>query len=66
MFGTRKAGYEPKVSKRGEMVTEVDPKLKPFYHGVASGDPTSNSVILWTRVTPESGQTSIPVSFRVA
>jgi len=29
-------------------------ELAPFYHGVASGDPTSNSVILWTRVSPES------------
>lgn len=31
----------------------ADPDLKPFYHGVASGDPTPNSVIIWTRVTPE-------------
>lgn len=28
-------------------------ELKPFYHGVASGDPTESSVIIWTRVTPE-------------
>lgn len=28
-------------------------KQKPFYHGVASGDPLTNSVILWTRVTPD-------------
>lgn len=27
--------------------------LKPFYHGVASGDPLTNNVIIWTRVTPE-------------
>jgi alkaline phosphatase D len=26
--------------------------LKPFYHGVASGDPSKNDVILWTRITP--------------
>jgi alkaline phosphatase D len=31
-----------------------NPNLKPFYHGVASGEPTSHSVVLWTRVTPES------------
>ena len=31
---------------------------KPFYHGVASGDPLSDRVIIWTRVTPE---TSAPV-----
>lgn len=27
-----------------------------FEHGVASGDPTANSVILWTRVSPDSAQ----------
>ncbi len=25
----------------------------PFLHGVASGDPLPNSVVLWTRVTPD-------------
>ncbi|MET0318775.1 MAG: PhoD-like phosphatase N-terminal domain-containing protein, partial [Rhodococcus fascians] len=29
----------------------------PFQHGVASGDPTPDAVILWTRVTPEPGAT---------
>ena len=24
-----------------------------FLHGIASGDPTTDSVILWTRVTPD-------------
>ncbi len=44
-----------------------DPRLAPFYHGVASGDPTAHSVILWTRVTPEAQQdSSILVSWRVA
>ncbi len=28
--------------------------LKPFYHGVASGDPLANQVIIWTRLTPDS------------
>ncbi len=28
-------------------------ELAPFYHGVASGDPLSDRVIIWTRVTPE-------------
>ncbi len=31
---------------------DLDPILAPFYHGVASGDPTANSVMLWTRVSP--------------
>ncbi len=28
-----------------------DPALEPFYHGVASGDPLPDAVIIWTRVT---------------
>ncbi|MGB1216512.1 MAG: alkaline phosphatase D family protein [Saprospiraceae bacterium] len=37
----------------------VNPDLEPFYHGVASGDPTSNSVMLWTRVTTDSTTAAI-------
>ncbi len=29
--------------------------MKPFYHGVASGDPLPDKVMLWTRVTPDTG-----------
>lgn len=29
----------------------ADSTLAPFYHGVASGDPTPNAVIIWTRLT---------------
>ncbi len=32
---------------------ELDASLKPFYHGVASGDPGAESVVIWTRVTPD-------------
>lgn len=32
----------------------------PFYHGVASGDPLQDAVIIWTRVTP-SGSLNDPV-----
>lgn len=34
-----------------------DPLLKPFYHGIASGDPLQDRVIIWTRVTPEKNGT---------
>lgn len=40
--------------------------LAPFYHGVASGDPTSNSVWIWTRVTPDAGQTSIELEYTIS
>jgi len=37
-----------------------------FQHGVASGDPLSDRVILWTRVTPTSLKPAVPVSYVVA
>ncbi len=40
------------------------PKVS-FVHGVASGDPLSDRVILWTRVTPEQ-EGDIPVRLTVA
>lgn len=41
--------------------------LKPFYHGVASGDPLSDRVIIWTRFTPENENNPnlIPISWSV-
>lgn len=33
-----------------------------FEHGIASGDPTTHSIILWTRLTPEFINKSIPLS----
>lgn len=41
--------------------------LYPFYHGVASGDPLSDRVILWTRVTDDTlTSDSVLVEWRVA
>lgn len=45
----------------------IEPCLKPFYHGVASGDPMSNKVIIWTRVTPDTiSNDPILVTWQVA
>jgi alkaline phosphatase D len=39
----------------------------PFRHGVASGDPLGDRVILWTRITPPEGDTRpTPAAWRVA
>lgn len=46
--------------------TLYDQKNKHFYHGVASGDPLSDKVIIWTRVTPEDSVASVDVSWEVA
>ena len=45
----------------------LDPSLKPFYHGVESGDPESDHIIIWTRVTSDSGNTNnIDVYWQIA
>ena len=42
------------VLREGMTGSGLNPEWAPFYHGVASGDPDSKSVVLWTRVTPDS------------
>lgn len=43
-----------------------DSSLTPFYHGVASGDPLSDAVIIWTRVTPEDSLPQIEVRWMIS
>lgn len=42
------------------------PSTAPFLHGVASGDPLADRVILWTRVTRETGTAEGRVRWRIA
>lgn len=37
-----------------------------FLHGVASGDPLADRVVLWTRVTPASNARTVPVLWEIA
>ncbi|RXK13220.1 alkaline phosphatase [Halarcobacter mediterraneus] len=37
-----------------------------FLHGVASGDPTEDSVIIWTRLTPENNLNELSLSYEVS
>lgn len=43
-------------------VAATDQTLAPFFHGVASGDPLYDRVILWTRVTPPQGHDGSPIA----
>ncbi|MEO7776264.1 MAG: alkaline phosphatase D family protein [Fibrobacteria bacterium] len=43
-----------------------DAALKPFYHGVASGDPLPDRVIIWTRITPDRNEACLPVKWMVS
>jgi len=40
----------------------VLPGANPFQHGVASGDPLADRVILWTRVSPQADRMVEPIS----
>ncbi len=45
----------------------ANPEWAPFFHGLASGDPLEDRVIIWTRVTPDDLNTeSIEVEWQVA
>jgi len=45
--------------------SDLDAELAPFYHGVASGDPLPDAVIIWTRITlPEAEP--VAVDWRMA
>ncbi len=48
------------------VAAHYDARLKPFYHGVASGDPLADRVIIWTRVTPEDSVEKISVLWEIA
>jgi alkaline phosphatase D len=37
----------------------LDPAYEPFYHGVASGDPLPDRVIIWTRITTANSSENI-------
>lgn len=44
-----------------------NPDWAPFFHGVASGDPLADRVIIWTRLTPENMEAGpFTVSWRIA
>jgi alkaline phosphatase D len=43
-----------------------DESLHPFYYGVASGDPASDKVVIWSKVVPDGGIQSVEVDWEVA
>lgn len=43
-----------------------NPELFTFLHGVASGDPRPDSVMLWTRVEGNNGRQPVPVRLQVS
>jgi len=61
----RTSGSGPSAAR--ERRQHLAASFAPFLHGVASGDPLPDRVILWTRVTPESPSPEpIDVRWRMA
>jgi alkaline phosphatase D len=55
------------ASSNAQSNLDLDPCLLPFYHGVASGDPLTDRVIIWTRVTPANlGADPVSVQWKIA
>lgn len=58
--------HNDRVAFRNDPAT-FNPAWAPFFHGVASGDPLEDRVIIWTRVTPETlDGNPVQVTWRVA
>ena len=47
-------------------LTQPDSSFAPFYHGVASGDPLSDRVIIWSRITLKTRVDNVSVKWTVA
>lgn len=60
----RKLGRTARTAETADL--PFDESLRPFYHGVASGDPLEDRVIIWTRVTPDDDLTEVSVRWAVA
>ena len=54
--------YQPKP----ELEAYLEEGLRPFYYGVASGDPLSDRVIIWTHITPDAPAKTVDVAWQVA
>ncbi|MEX1240935.1 MAG: alkaline phosphatase D family protein [Cyclobacteriaceae bacterium] len=58
---------QPAPKKLTELVSPLYQEDKrPFYHGVASGDPLTDRVILWTRVTPDDSVASVEARWELS
>ncbi|MEO0449879.1 MAG: alkaline phosphatase D family protein [Pseudomonadota bacterium] len=72
ILGLAACNREPILDPEARITVSPDdrtayPGTVNFIHGVASGDPLPDSVIIWTRVTPDAALPgmSIPISFGV-
>jgi len=72
ILGLAACSQEPILEPEARITVSPDdrpayPGTANFIHGVASGDPLPDSVVIWSRVTPDSAypEMSIPGRFGV-
>lgn len=65
LIGCKQKAEEP-LNIDQNLIKFLNETKAPFYHGVASGDPTENRVILWTRVTLPTDIDKASVSWELA
>lgn len=72
VLGIAACSREPIMDPEARITVSPDdrpayPGTVSFIHGLASGDPLPDSVIIWTRVTPDAAfpETAVPISFGV-
>lgn len=59
--------YTTRRAQASESEAFINPCQAPFYHGVASGDPLADRVIIWTRVTrPDMLPDPVTVGWQIA
>ncbi|GAB5455363.1 MAG: alkaline phosphatase [Henriciella sp.] len=66
VLGLVACSQEPIIDSEARITVSPDdrpayPGTVNFIHGVASGDPLPDSVIIWTRVTPDAAYPDVPV-----
>ena len=66
VLGLVACSQEPIIDSAARITVSPDdrpayPGTVNFIHGVASGDPLPDSVIIWTRVTPDAAYPDVPV-----
>ncbi|MCT4581856.1 MAG: alkaline phosphatase D family protein [Flavobacteriales bacterium] len=70
VFGVIILGIISNVISQGVLNSQrekLEPYLYPFYHGVASGDPLTDAVVLWTRFTDDTfSLDSVKIEWRIA
>lgn len=67
LLRSSKAPLSKSIIEKSEIILAKDFGGEPgFYHGVASGDPLPDAIVLWTRYTPVNEDSTVLLELRIA